>query len=89
MPTISYAVGVLGRFACCSGPAHWAEMDHLLHHVWNMRNMGIKYSNEDKLRIKMDVLVLSFSFFWPCMSSCTRAYALHVTDAKICSISIS
>ena len=45
MPTISHAVGVLGRFASKSGPQHWEEMNHLLHYISNIRTCGIKYTN--------------------------------------------
>ena len=47
MPSISFAVGRLGRFASNSGPEHWTEMNHLLKYCNNIRNQGIFYSRYD------------------------------------------
>ena len=44
MPTIAYAVGALGRFSSDSGPPHWAEMEHLLKHIYSIRTMGLRYT---------------------------------------------
>ena len=43
MPTLSFAVGRLGRFASNSGPPHWKEMQHLVKHIKTVRNAGLVY----------------------------------------------
>jgi hypothetical protein len=53
MPTIAYGVGVMCRFASCSGPAHWHEMQHLINHIWTVRNMGIRYSYDSENSVMM------------------------------------
>ena len=63
MPTIAYAVGVLGRFTKFSGPAHWAEMNHLLQHIFTVRTMGLRYSNDDPDSVIMTEHLMNWNMY--------------------------
>ena len=51
MPSISFAIGRLGRFASNSGPEHWQEMTHLLKYCATIRTQGIRYSRDSMIEL--------------------------------------
>ena len=43
MPTLSFAIGVLGRFGTNSWEPHWKEMEHLIKYISGVKNTGMTY----------------------------------------------